>query len=91
MRDMTQESILKIKQAIKNVCKMEKESGYIDEVLAKDEFDLAEELGFDSLLFVELVVEIETELDFEFDMKDLDTSSFKKWSSLKNVIERYLC
>lgn len=87
---MTQESILKIKKAIKNVCKMEKESGYVDEVLSKKEFNLAEELGFDSLLFVELVVEIETELDFEFDMKDLDTASFKNWSSLKRVIENYL-
>ena len=87
---MTIENENKLKEAIKSVCRMDKESGYVDELLAKDECDLIDELGFDSLLFVELIVGIEDALDFEFDMNNLDINKLRKLSELKNVVNEYL-
>ncbi len=86
--DAEQEKLLK--EAIKTVCRMEKESGYVDERLSDDNCDLKKELGFDSLLFVELVVEIEDALDFEFDMNNLNINKLRHLGELKSFVSEYL-
>lgn len=87
---MNKDNERNLKEAIKTVCRMEKESGFIDELLNKDDCDLIDELGFDSLLFVELVVEIEESLGFEFDMNNLDINKLRHLKDLKDVIDGYL-
>lgn len=80
----------KLKEAIKSVCRMENESGYVEELLCKENCDLIDELGFDSLLFVELVVEIEDALGFEFDMNNLDINKLRHLDELKKIIDEYM-
>ena len=58
--------------------------------LSKEECDLKEELGFDSLIMVELVVEIETQYNIEFDMNELDINVLKKFTSLRKLVEKYI-
>ncbi len=87
---MTSENELKLKDAIKSVCRMDQEGGYVDELLNREECDLIDQLGFDSLLFVELIVEIETALDFEFDMNKLDINKLRHLSELKAIVDGYL-
>lgn len=87
---MISENIKKLKDVIKSVCRMEKESGYIDELLNDDKCDLIDELGFDSLLFVELIVSIEDEFGIEFDMNNLDINKLRHMNELKEIVNRYL-
>ena len=87
---MTPENELKLKEAIKSVCRMEKESGYVDGLLNDENCDLIDELGFDSLLFVELIVSIEDEFEIEFDMNNLDINKLRHLNELKNIVSGYL-
>lgn len=59
-------------------------------MLRSDNCDLIDQLGFDSLLIVELVVEIENALDFEFDMNNLDVNRLRKLCKLKEIVDAYL-
>lgn len=87
---MTIENEKILKEAICNVCRMEKESGYVDEKLNNDNCDLKEELGFDSLLFVELVVEIEEAFGFEFDVNAIDMKNLRYLGELKEIVDKYI-
>lgn len=87
---MTTENEKRLIDAIRTVCRMDKKSGYVDELLKSDDCDLIDQLGFDSLLFVELVVEIENALDFEFDMNNLDINRLRKLCELKEIVNEYL-
>lgn len=80
----------KVRKSIKEVCRMEKESGYVDALLDSDECDLIDELGFDSLLFVELIVEIEDEFGIEFNMNNLDINKLRHFNELKEIVNGYL-
>lgn len=49
--------------------------------------DLISDFGLDSLLMVQLIVEIETEFDMEFGLEDLDINLLRKYRELKKYIE----
>lgn len=87
---MSKENEKRLIDAIKRVCRLEVESDYIDNLLSSDECDIKASLGFESLLIVELVVEIEDEFGFEFDMNQLNISSLKIVGSLKKLVENYI-
>lgn len=48
--------------------------------------DLMADFGLDSLLMVELVVDIETAFDIEFGLEDLDIEVLKKYDELLKYI-----
>lgn len=50
------------------------------------ECDLMADFGLDSLLMVELVVEIESAFDIEFGLEDLDIDVLKKYNELLKYI-----
>jgi acyl carrier protein len=50
---------------------------------------LRDDLGFDSLRMVELMVELEEEFNIEFDESDLDPQMLNKVSDLYNLLGRY--
>ena len=50
------------------------------------EVDLRETLGFDSILMVQLVVELESAFEIEFDLENLDIDILRYYSKLKNII-----
>lgn len=51
-----------------------------------DETNFIDELGYDSLSLVELIVDIENEFDFEFGYKNIDLDVFKKYENLKRLV-----
>ena len=56
----------------------------------EDLINVIDELGFDSLLFVELIVSIEDEFGIEFDMNNLDINKLRHLNELKNIVSGYL-
>ena len=50
------------------------------------ECDLMVDFGLDSLLMVELVVDIESAFDIEFGLEDLDIEVLKKYNELLKYI-----
>lgn len=87
---MSQENEKRLIEIIKKVCRLEVEPGLIDELLKSDECDIMESMGFDSLLIVELIVEIEDEFGFEFDMNRLNINKLKIFGLLKETIGSYI-
>lgn len=49
-------------------------------------YDLMDDLGMDSLMMVQLIVEIENNFDIEFDLEVLDINVLRKYEQLKNYI-----
>lgn len=56
----------------------------------KPELKLKEDLGFDSLNMVELIVELEDEFNIEFDESDLDPTKLLTVSQVYGVVEKYV-
>ncbi len=80
----------KLVAAIKSICRLEVDGSFIEDALKDENCDLVATLGFDSLLFVELIVEIEDALDIEFDMDKLDIHKLKIYSILKSEVSSLL-
>ena len=87
---MTKENEVKLKGVIKSVCRLDVESDFIDNILLDTHCNLIDTLGFDSLLIVELILEIENTFDFEFDMNSLDINELKFYDKLKFAIDNYI-
>lgn len=87
---MTRENERKLRNIIKNICRLEVEETYIENKLEEAHCNLMEELGFDSLLIVELIVEIEEVLGFDFDMNSLDINTLKFYDGLIETIKKYI-
>lgn len=51
---------------------------------------LSEDLGFDSLSLVELIVDLEDRFDIEIDESDLDPSQLKTVGQIYSLIDKYL-
>ncbi len=56
----------------------------------KPDMNLSEDLGFDSLGLVELIVELEDRFDIEIDESDLDPSQLKKVGQIYELVDKYL-
>lgn len=71
--------------------------GIIYEILNKNNVEWKENLnaidfsmaGIDSMLFIQLIVEIEDELGFEFKDEDLDWNLYRTMSDLIEKIHQY--
>lgn len=88
--NMTYENEEKLIKVIASACRLEMDEAHIAEILGSDNCNIIEQLGFDSLLMVELVVELEETFDFEFDMNALDINKLKYYEELKNSIDSYV-
>lgn len=84
---MTQENKNELKKIIKSICRLEVEGDFIDKILKDEHCNLVEKLGFDSLLIVQLIVEIEELFNIEFDMDSLDVDKFKYIDKLVQEID----
>lgn len=51
---------------------------------------LSEDLGFDSLSLVELIVDLEDRFDIEIDESDLDPSRLKTVAQIYSLVDKYL-
>lgn len=87
---MTKENEVKLKKVIKSICRLGIEDSFLDEMLTDEHCNLLEKLGFESLLIVELVSEIEEVFNFEFDMNSLDISKLKFYDGLRATIDGYI-
>lgn len=51
---------------------------------------LSEDLGFDSLSLVELIVDLEDRFDIEIDESDLDPGHIKTVGEIYSLVDKYL-
>lgn len=51
---------------------------------------LSEDLGFDSLSLVELIVDLEDRFDIEIDESDLDPGQLKTVAQIYSLVDKYL-
>ena len=51
---------------------------------------MSKDLGFDSIMMIELIVEIEEEFDIEIDDEDLVFEEFDHFSSLVEIVDKQL-
>lgn len=56
----------------------------------KDDTNLIDDLGYESINLVELMIELEQELGIDFDEVDELIEAFDTFGSLKNLIEKNL-
>ena len=54
------------------------------------DMNLSEDLGFDSLSLVELIVDLEDRFDIEIDESDLDPGLIKTVGQIYTLIDKYL-
>lgn len=87
---MTYTNEEKLIRVITATCRLELEEAEIVGILKNDNCNIIEQLGFDSLLIVELIVEVEAAFGFEFDMNNLDINKLKYYSELKQIIDGYV-
>lgn len=75
------------------VCDMAEKKCPDAEVLTKSyekEWDLVDDFGFDSLLLINLVIELENKLDIEFPDDTLVISKLRSFYNLCSVVEERL-
>lgn len=54
------------------------------------DMDLGEDLGFDSLSLVELIVDLESRFDIEIDESDLEPKRLKTVGQIYTLVDKYL-
>lgn len=79
----------KLDRVITDVARINLGNTRLSEQISKPDCDLMDDLGFDSLLMVELIVEIEKKFNIEFQMTDLNIDFLKKYDNLYNYIVSY--
>lgn len=82
---------IKLKEIILAQSKIALSADDADELFKRNDFDIKEELGIDSLLIVHLVVEIEEAFDIEFEFEALDTNLLRNYSSLRKMVSDAIC
>ena len=53
-------------------------------------YNLSEDLGFDSISIINLIVELEDEFDIEIDDNDLDFNKIAEFNYLCNIIKKQI-
>lgn len=79
------ETEIKLREIILKVARMDL-TEEADKLFSDPDCDLMTGFGLDSLLMVELVVEIESAFDIEFGLEDLDIEVLKKYGGLVKYI-----
>lgn len=87
---MTRKNEDKLKKAILKICRLDVEENFLEEKLKNEHCDIISELGFDSLLIVELIAELEEVFSIEFDMNRLDINTLKFYDELKASVDNYI-
>lgn len=62
----------------------------IEDENVKEDTDLIEELGFDSLSIIRFITDVEREFNIEFDFEELISEVIGKYGTLLEVIEKKL-
>lgn len=73
----------RVKNCIITVCK-----GSISAEQINDESKLVDDFSFDSIMMIELIVELENEFDIEIDEDDLIFEEFNEFESLVKIVEK---
>ena len=55
-----------------------------------DNTDFAENLGYDSLEMINLIIGLEKEFKIEFSAEDLAIENLKKYGGLKRILQKYI-
>ena len=77
---------VKLQRLICEVIRINQNKEVVSELVIGQECDLLEDFGLDSLLMVQLIVEIESEFDLEFELSDLNMNVLRKYNNLRDYI-----
>lgn len=77
---------VRLQQLISEVIRINQDKDMVSELVVEKECDLLDDFGLDSLLMVQLIVEIESEFDIEFDLADLNMDVLRKYHNLRDYI-----
>ena len=75
-----------LKRIIGEIMRMDISDSEVEKKLNYSECDLMDDLGLDSLLMVELIVDVENFFGIEFDFDSLDINILRKYMKLKEHI-----
>ena len=78
-----------VKEILKELCRMDLTEEEKERLLQEEDCNLKEDLGFDSLLMVELLIEIEEFFGFEFDAEEMDMKRLQSYQNLLELVERH--
>lgn len=84
---MKNEDLMKLQKLVKRLCRINLDEEYFEKAFSSTECDLLDDFGFDSLLMVQLLVEIEEVFSFEFDMDSLHMEALKNWKTLVKTVD----
>lgn len=73
----------KLKEVIANIAMQD-----VDVISINEETNLINDLGYDSVQIIELIVQLEMEFDIEIEDDDLDIENLIVYSGLYKTIER---
>lgn len=77
---------VRLQRLICEVIRINQNKDMVSELVVEQECDLLDDFGLDSLLMVQLIVEIESEFDIEFDLADLNMDVLRKYHNLREYI-----
>lgn len=77
---------VKLQRLICEVIRISQNKEMVSELVIGQECDLLDDFGLDSLLMVQLIVEIESEFDLEFELADLNMNVLRKYNNLRDYI-----
>lgn len=75
-----------LKKIIKKIMRIGILDNDVERLLDNTECDLMNDLGLDSLLMVQLIVEIENVFEIEFELDELDVNILRGYQKLRNYI-----
>lgn len=77
---------VRLQHLIREVIRINQNKDMVSELVVEQQCDLLDDFGLDSLLMVQLIVEIESEFDLEFDLADLNMDVLRKYHNLRDYI-----
>ena len=77
-----------LKEIIKSLCKLDLSEAEMDNILAEKECNLKDSMGFDSLLMVELIVEIEEQFGFEFTAEEMSIKRLQLYGTISSIVKK---
>ena len=75
-----------LRSIIKKVGKFPFSEKNLIRLLEKKECDLIDDVGFDSILFIQMIVEVELCFKIQFVLEELDINLLRKYKDLKKCI-----